>query len=67
PLSQMSTALGSLIGVGAGSVLSIALGAKDLHTKTTFPTPKCEMWRVLPGSAANAQWICTKNASTSMS
>ena len=33
PLSQISTALGSLIGVGAGSVLSIALGAKDEHTQ----------------------------------
>lgn len=33
PLSQMSTALGSLIGVGAGAVLSIALGAKDHHTQ----------------------------------
>lgn len=33
PLSQMSTALGSPIGVGAGSVLSIALGAKDRHTQ----------------------------------
>lgn len=33
PLSQMSTALGSLVGVGAGSVLSIALGAKDQHTQ----------------------------------
>ena len=33
PLSQMSTALGSLIGVGAGSVLSIALGAKDQQTQ----------------------------------
>jgi putative MATE family efflux protein len=28
-LSNMSTALGSMIGVGAGSLLSIALGAKD--------------------------------------
>lgn len=33
PLSQMSTALGSLIGVGAGSVLSIALGARDYITQ----------------------------------
>lgn len=33
PFSQMSTALGSLVGVGAGSVLSIALGAKDQHTQ----------------------------------
>lgn len=29
PLSQISVAFGSLIGVGAGSVLSIALGARD--------------------------------------
>ncbi len=33
PISQLSTGLGSLIGVGAGSVLSIALGAKDLKTQ----------------------------------
>lgn len=33
PLSQISTALGSLIGVGAGSVLSIALGARDQYTQ----------------------------------
>ncbi len=33
PLSQISTAFGSLIGVGAGSVLSIALGAKDKQTQ----------------------------------
>lgn len=33
PLSQISVALGSLIGVGAGSVLSIALGAKDEKTQ----------------------------------
>ena len=33
PLSQIRTALGSLIGVGAGSVLSIALGAKDYDTQ----------------------------------
>ncbi len=30
PITQLSTGIGSLIGVGAGSVLSIALGAKDL-------------------------------------
>lgn len=29
PITQLSTAFGSLIGVGAGSVLSIALGAKN--------------------------------------
>ncbi|MEM1483481.1 MATE family efflux transporter [Oscillospiraceae bacterium PP1C4] len=33
PLSQISTAFGSLIGVGAGSVLSIAIGAKDKQTQ----------------------------------
>ncbi len=33
PLSQISIAFGSLIGVGAGSVLSIALGAKDKQTQ----------------------------------
>lgn len=33
PLSQISTAFGSLIGVGAGSVLSIAIGAKDIQTQ----------------------------------
>lgn len=33
PLSQISTAFGSLIGVGAGSVLSIAIGAKDIKTQ----------------------------------
>ncbi|MDF2655074.1 MAG: multi antimicrobial extrusion protein MatE [Bacillota bacterium] len=31
PLSQISVAFGSLVGVGAGSVLSIALGAKNLE------------------------------------
>lgn len=33
PLSQISVAFGSLIGVGAGSVLSIAIGAKDRKTQ----------------------------------
>ena len=33
PLTQMSIAFGSLIGVGAGSVLSIALGARDKQTQ----------------------------------
>lgn len=33
PLSQISTAFGSLIGVGAGSVLSIAIGSKDIQTQ----------------------------------
>lgn len=33
PLSQISVAFGSLIGVGAGSVLSIALGAQDKKTQ----------------------------------
>ncbi len=33
PLSQISTAFGSLIGVGAGSVLSIAIGARDVQTQ----------------------------------
>ncbi len=33
PLSQISVAIGSLIGVGAGSVLSIAIGAKDKKTQ----------------------------------
>ncbi|WP_024348313.1 MATE family efflux transporter [Lacrimispora indolis] len=33
PLSQISTAFGSLIGVGAGSVLSIAIGARDQETQ----------------------------------
>lgn len=33
PLSQMSVAFGSLIGVGAGSVLSIAIGARDGKTQ----------------------------------
>lgn len=33
PLTQISVAFGSLIGVGAGSVLSIALGAKDKMTE----------------------------------
>lgn len=33
PLSGISTAFGSLIGVGAGSVLSIAIGAKDGQTQ----------------------------------
>lgn len=33
PLSQISTAFGSLIGVGAGSVLSIAIGARDTETQ----------------------------------
>lgn len=34
PLSQMSLGLGSLIGVGAGSALSIALGANDKNTQS---------------------------------
>ena len=33
PLTQISTAFGCLIGVGAGSVLSIALGAQDKETQ----------------------------------
>lgn len=33
PLSQVTLGLGSLIGVGAGSALSIALGAKDQETQ----------------------------------
>jgi len=33
PLSQISVAFGSLIGVGAGSVLSIALGAQNKETQ----------------------------------
>ena len=33
PLTQLSLGLGSLIGVGAGSALSIALGANDLKTQ----------------------------------
>lgn len=33
PLSQISVAFGSLIGVGAGSLLSIALGAQDKKTQ----------------------------------
>ncbi len=33
PLSQISVAFGSLIGVGAGSVLSIAIGARDKKTQ----------------------------------
>lgn len=33
PLSQISTAFGCLIGVGTGSVLSIAIGAKDKNTQ----------------------------------
>lgn len=33
PLSQISVAFGSLIGVGAGSVLSIAIGAKNIKTQ----------------------------------
>ncbi len=33
PLSQISIAFGSLIGVGAGSVLSMAIGAKDVLTQ----------------------------------
>ncbi|MFI3257500.1 MAG: MATE family efflux transporter [Spirochaetales bacterium] len=33
PISSMSVAFGSLVGVGAGSLLSIALGAKDKDTQ----------------------------------
>lgn len=33
PLSQMTLGIGSLIGVGAGSALSIALGARDKQTQ----------------------------------
>ena len=33
PLSQITLGFGSLIGVGAGSALSIALGAKDIKTQ----------------------------------
>lgn len=36
PLSQISVAFGSLIGVGAGSVLSIAIGAKDVKTQNSL-------------------------------
>jgi len=36
PLSQISVAFGSLIGVGAGSVLSIAIGAKDVKTQNNL-------------------------------
>lgn len=32
PLTQISLGLGSLIGVGAGAVLSIAIGRQDVHT-----------------------------------
>jgi putative MATE family efflux protein len=33
PLTQISLGLGSLIGVGAGAALSIAIGRKDLYTQ----------------------------------
>lgn len=33
PLTQISTGIGSLIGVGAGSVLSIAIGRQDKYTQ----------------------------------
>lgn len=33
PITQLSTGLGSLVGVGAGSLLSIALGANDKQTQ----------------------------------
>ena len=33
PVTQISTGVGSLIGVGAGAVLSIAIGAKDKKTQ----------------------------------
>ncbi|MDQ0178277.1 MATE family efflux transporter [Bacillus chungangensis] len=33
PLSQITLGIGSLLGVGAGSALSIALGAKDVNTQ----------------------------------
>lgn len=33
PITQLSTGLGSLVGVGAGSLLSIALGANDKETQ----------------------------------
>lgn len=33
PLTQISIGIGSLIGVGAGSVLSIAIGRQDKHTQ----------------------------------
>jgi putative MATE family efflux protein len=33
PLAQISVAFGALIGVGSGSVLSIAIGARDTHTQ----------------------------------
>ena len=33
PLSTLSVALGSFVGTGAGSLLSIAIGAKDLDTQ----------------------------------
>lgn len=32
-LSQISSAFGSLIGAGTGSVLSIAIGLKDIQTQ----------------------------------
>ncbi len=36
PLSQITLGLGSLIGVGAGSALSIALGAKDQRPRKQY-------------------------------
>ncbi|AJS58628.1 MATE family efflux transporter [Paenibacillus sp. IHBB 10380] len=33
PLTQISLGLGSLIGVGAGAVLSISIGRQDVHTQ----------------------------------
>ena len=43
PLSQLSLGFGSLVGVGAGSVLSIALGAND-HATQKKTDRQCELF-----------------------
>ena len=48
PLASLSVALGSLVGTGAGSILSIAIGAKDYETQNK-----------LIGTANGVTVICT--------
>ena len=48
PLATLTVALGSMVGTGAGSLLSIAIGAKDFNTQ-----------QKLIGSANGLSLICT--------
>lgn len=63
PVTQISTALGSLIGVGAASVLSIALGAKNIDTQkrllgnVNVLTIACTIFYLVLGLAFSKQLI----------